>query len=479
MINMAGNTSVPEYAFHRYRNLIIVSAALMYGSVLYLSYLFDQIYLPLLFIGIITVIYFAFLTIKGPYYIFLLVAVGSYLGNLVYLIEDGAIPITIFQIALVLCFFCVAINRLITSNFETKYLGIELELLLFLALIFLSLIYSPNPESGMLYALRLLTLIFTAYLVVNLVEDQKQITGVLSILTFVTVVLALISVRQIILDPATAALDLMTPGILETRASGTQLDPNRFASHFFLPLAFVSSIFLTFKNYLYRIPIFIILCILFLGLLSTYSRSAWVATAIMIVLLAYFQRQLKLFIWVFAGGLLALLLVPDLQYSAMNILERVLNIFAGVSDNSSRIRILLGLAAIGMLFDSYLLGIGFRGFPEAFSNYFSTQASIGVVEPHNIIYTVLAELGVIGFFLFIFIYWKIGQVAYYNIKSSTSDFERSISITLFVTYIAFLIFYQFYGGFLSDNNVWILIGLIFAMKLNRLKSYDSVKGELT
>ncbi|MEX1120988.1 MAG: hypothetical protein WED82_02585, partial [Balneolales bacterium] len=126
-----------------------------------------------------------------------------------------------------------------------------------------------------------------------------------------------------------------------------------------------------------------------------------------------------------------------------------------------------------------LLGVGFRGFPEVFPNYFSVQSTIGVVEPHNITYTILAELGVIGFFLFAIIYWKIGWVAYQNITLSTGDVERSVSITLFVAYIAFIIFYQFYNGFLVDTNIWIIIGLIFAMNLIKVKPLEYSKGELT
>ncbi|MEX1122450.1 MAG: O-antigen ligase family protein, partial [Balneolales bacterium] len=368
---MTGNTSLSEFAFYRYRNLIIVSAVLVYGLVAYLSYATGITWLPLLAIGVFFAGVFAFLSLKEPYYILLFVAVGSYLGNLVHLIEDGAVPVTIFQILLVMGFLFFVVHRLMASDLEIKLLGIELELMLFLALIFLSIVYTPNPESGMLNAIRFLILIATAYLVVNIVRSQNQITGILALLVAVSVVLAAIALRETILNPTAAAMEFMSAGNLENRAKGTQVDPNIFASHFFLPIAFVSSLFLSLKSYMYRVPAFIILGILSLGLLSTFSRSAWVAAAVMLVLTAYFQRQLKLFVWLFGVALVAILFIPELQYTALNVLERIMDIFAGSSDNSSRIRILLGIAAMGMLFDSYLLGVGFRGFPEVFPNYFS------------------------------------------------------------------------------------------------------------
>lgn len=449
----------------------------LYGLLAYLSWILNLTFLPLAGIGAIMGLAFAYHSLKNPYYVLLLVAVGSYLGNLIYLMEDGAVPVTIFQVFLVLCFLVIVTNRVITSDFDIKILGIELELLLFSALIYLSLIYSPNAENGLFNAIRFSILIAAVYLVVNIVNKLNQVTGILAALVGVALVLGLISVIETILNPSAAALDLVTEGKIQDRASGTQLDPNIFATHFFLPIAFTASLFLSFKSIPYKGTALIFVAIFTLAILSTFSRSAWVSAAVMLVVVAYFHKQMKLFVWLLGGAVLAVIIIPELQYVALNILDRIINIFAGTSDDSSRIRVLLGLAAIYMLFDSYLLGVGFRGFSEAFTDYFTTQTSIGVVEPHNITYTVLAELGIIGFLLFVFIYWKIGLYAYQNIKYSISDFERSVSITLFATFIAFVVFYQFYGGGLFDNNFWILVGLIFAMKLNILKSGEPAKGE--
>ncbi|MEX0684522.1 MAG: O-antigen ligase family protein [Balneolales bacterium] len=475
---MTGKTPLSELTTTRFTNTVILSAILLYGLLAYLSYAFNLTFLPLIGIVAILGVGYVYSSLKDPYYILLLVALGSYLGNLVHLVE-GAVPLTIFQVLLVACFLFVALNKLMRADFEVKLLGIELELLLFTALIFLSLIYSPNEVNGMFNALRFTVLLITVYLVVNIITNINQVAGILIILAIVSVVLGSLSIKETLLNPEAAVMDYLTDGGVKDRASGTQIDPNIFASHFLLPLAFVSSIFLTYKSYIIRGLSFLASILFIMGLMSTFSRSAWVAAAISLIIVAYYHRQLKIFVWLGLFAFFAVLFIPQLQFVALNIMERVIDIFAGSDDDSSMIRIMLGLAAMGMFFDSYFMGIGFRGFPEAFPNYYSTQVSIGVSEPHNITYTVLAELGIIGFILFVFIYWKIGSIAYHNIKNSISDLERSISITLFATYIAFIIFYQFYGGGLFDNNFWILVGLIFALNYNILKPAEQIKSELT
>jgi len=85
----------------------------------------------------------------------------------------------------------------------------------------------------------------------------------------------------------------------------------------------------------------------------------------------------------------------------------------------------------------------------------------------------MAELGIIGLVLFLFIFGKIVIIAYRNVKNSIDEMQKIINVTLFSSLIAFLVFYQFYGGGLNDNNIWMLAGMIFFMKYRQSQKWVS------
>ena len=117
-----------------------------------------------------------------------------------------------------------------------------------------------------------------------------------------------------------------------------------------------------------------------------------------------------------------------------------------------------------MFIDSYGLGIGFDAFGNHFTDYYSPQQTIGVIEPHNITYTILSELGMQGFFIFGVIVFFLFRDAFGNIKKSDSTIDKIISVTLFSSFCGYVLFYQFYGGGLFDSILMLNIGLILAHK---------------
>jgi O-antigen ligase len=125
---------------------------------------------------------------------------------------------------------------------------------------------------------------------------------------------------------------------------------------------------------------------------------------------------------------------------------------------------MLGTAAIQMFFDTYSFGVGFDAFGEQFTKYYTLQQTIGVHEPHNITYTILAELGITGLFIFSALVFFIIRDAYENVKASKQNMDEILSISLFTSLIAYLVFYQFYGGALFDSALMLNIGLILSHK---------------
>jgi O-antigen ligase len=252
---------------------------------------------------------------------------------------------------------------------------------------------------------------------------------------------------------------------LEARATVIQTDPNIFASHYFMPIFFVVSIFMSIDlKRKWRFLALGLFIIYFAGVISTFSRSAWVSIFIGLILLILLKKQYKMVFLLLFAGVVALFVFPYSKIIISNIFTRLLDIFAGTGEASSRVRLILAMGALHMIFDSYLLGIGFRGFPVVFQQYEYSKHTLAVYEPHSVFYAIFAELGLFGFLIYIWIVWKIGYYALQNFKESTTENEKIISGTLFVSYVTYIVFYEFYGGGLVDNNLWLIISLILSFR---------------
>lgn len=420
--------------------------------------------LPLALVTIVIAAFAVWQAFVRPYIWVILMVVGTFLGNVIYLAEGGVVPLTLFQLALFAAVFFIFLRRLAEHDFNFRFMGFEAELGLFLALIYLSLLWSPAPMDGFIQGTRLLISVFFLYIVFNEIRHEGEIIALFAVAVIVATFLALYALYQNLTDVGAAVESIMSQGTkLRGRATGTSHDPNRFATMFFIPLAFSACVFLADTKKKYKIIALAGLAISSGGLIVTYSRSAWIGAIIMILIITWYYRSVKLFVYVGLLGVILLIAFPNLSYTLFNVAQRFLDITAGTTDDSSRIRILLGIAGIGMFVDSYLIGVGYRGYPEKFTEYFSLKESIGVDEAHNVTYTILAELGIIGFLLFGLLFFKIIRVAYLNIRLSETETEKIISVTTLSTIIAYLVFYQFYGGGLNDNNLWLMVGLAFSI----------------
>jgi O-antigen ligase len=438
------------------------------GILLYLASFFvvrflGFIYAVPLLLVLPLVAWYLFQSVIKPTLILVPMLGAIYLGNIIKIIPDGVVPLTLFQILLLLGLVIYLFHYLVLEKKKIRTMGFELELLLILTLISFSIIYSPNRESALINFSRILFLILFAYLIINVIREKSHFLATFSLLTLITVVLGVLSFRNALLNPVIEVLNIRAGGTrIFGRGAITIEDPNVFASLFFLPIAFITSAFLSQIRLQWRFYSLITGLLLAAGLASTYSRSAWIATAVMLLMLVVYYRQYKLMFLLSAAVVVTILSIPELRSMTFNIINRLLDIFAGSEDDSSRIRVLLGIAAIRMFFDSWYMGVGFRGFPERFTDYFTTQESIGVVEPHNIIYEILAELGIAGFGLFLFLAFRIFRMASVNIRESRTDLDKIIATSLISSLTAYIVFFQFYGGALVSTNLWAIIGLIVA-----------------
>ncbi len=406
----------------------------------------------------------------------------SYLAAIVHLAEGAAIPVTPFQVALGLSIPLFLITKLIDRNLFIRLFQFEYTLNLLIIVILISLLYSPGRIDGTFYFIRYLVLLFFAYVVLNTEFKLRDVYVLLFLIAVVNVFTSVLSIREIALNPEVAAFNYLNQGLKLYRASGNvYMDPNRYAASLFLPLAFTFSVFLEPEiKKKWRLLAAILFGVMFAGLLISYSRSGWVSVGVMLLIITLFKKRAGFVLLLLIPAFIILFSIESYRVLILSIVDRLLNIFAGSDDTSSGIRILLGLGGLHMFADSFMLGMGFRSFPVVFPEYFNGLQTAFIVEPHNIIYTIMAEIGLHGLFICSIIAIYVMRVAYQNLKWSANTQQRLINISLIASLIAYFIFYQFYGGGLFDDRIYMIVALVFVMLYmregNTLEQSQAIKS---
>ncbi len=397
------------------------------------------------------------------YFIVIPIIVGAFLSGIVYLSEGSAIPFTLFQMALISGFFLFVLIKIVNQDLELEVYGAELEYLLLLALIFLSLIYSSNRDVGLFNAVRFITLLSMTYLIYNSINKASELFFIIKVVIVVGCIVALKSVYDAYSNPEIIAFNYLNEGKKLMRSSGVEADPNVFAIGFSMPFMLLLSYLLQAKSVTSKALIAIGLVLVLGAVLITYSRSTWVAFFIGGGIIFKYYKNYTIVIAGVVFVIIAAFVSESVYAIFISIWQRAKDIFAGSDDDSSNIRIMLFIGAIRMFWDSYMLGVGFQGFSANFQHYYTKQETIGVNEPHNEYYKFLSELGLVGFVLFIMIIAKFIKVGLNNLNIS-NDTEKSIAIALLCSLISYLIFYIFYSGMLYNALFFINIALLFVLR---------------
>ncbi|MEX0609425.1 MAG: O-antigen ligase family protein [Balneolaceae bacterium] len=403
------------------------------------------------------------------------IVVGAFLSGIVYLAEGAAIPLTIFQLALIAGFLLFFVKKLSLKEIDIEVYGLEIFYLLFLAIILFSLIYSPERAQGLFSVIRFSISLGLTYLIYNAINSEKELKIICAVIIGVALVVAVQNLMQTYLNPEIAAFNYLNQGEKLLRAKGTENDPNIFASNFIMPVMLLVAFIGSAKTKTVKLVLFGVAAVIISAVLVSYSRSSWVAIFIGVAIILIRQRQFSFILYSLLAFLLAFSMSGTIQNLVFSVFERFLDIFSGVSDDSSKFRILLAQTAFLMAFDTYLLGVGYESFSTVFQKYHPPQETIGIYEPHNEFYAVFAELGLIGLVVFLIIIFKVISAGINTLKKyEARNLDSSIVLALLASFIAYMCFFQFLSGMQHHNLLMINIGLLFCTrKVLFLGTYSS------
>lgn len=385
----------------------------------------------------------------------------------------GFLPFVTNEIFLGLCIisiFMFVVNRAISEKTPIVFTETDLPILFFALIQIISTITSVTPVLSFQNLIVSLIGILIYFVITNTVKDLKSIDKILKLFLIIAFLLSCYGIIQYFTLGTTskAWVDIKMNPDLKTRVVGTFDNPNIFAEyieHILIPalaLAFVC------RKSMNKIITFFMTFVVFICLILTFSRAAWLGTiaGLGILILFKYAKLIPIFI---GGAICSIPFLPSV------IVQRIMSINLQDSSNAYRMNIWEG--TINMIRDFWITGIGYGYW--AFKNTFIEYSIKGTRawHSHNLYLELLAEMGIFGLIVFAWIIILTLKKSMELSKKIDNEYLGYISIGLACALISLLI-HGFAEHILympkSVILFWILLGFIMST-VNISKTEKAVK----
>jgi hypothetical protein len=306
--------------------------------------------------------------------------------------------------------------------------------------------------------------LFMAISAINLFREEKNVTLFMKHLSIAVFFLALIAIGQVSLG-LFGGTQVVTG---EARASATFQNPNGLAAFLAISLPFllyaIEHKIVTKKRALVVVPTLVA------GVLATASRKGVVAMALGFTIYLLFKRKIKYFFL-----LMAAYLVLGLGVVGYNVVSRRFESEEIGHQMVSR----WGAVKLGleMFSDNPLIGLGYDGYASYFPKY-SGRSLDRSHDAHNLFVAVLANYGLVGFFLLmgILIYPLHASRRILKSRQFGQD-EKDKAIACVAVMVSFCEIAWFAGSIVNDwplfNLLYASVGLVLATYAGRRASRRS------
>jgi len=362
--------------------------------------------------------------------------------------------------------------------------------LLFMGIGVLSLWNAPHRDLVLLEEVRLTTLFITMMVVMNLRSRQLLRTFVLflTVSTFTQGVLAttqFITHSSLGLDIFGAAqLVKLDIGMAVSRATGTIGHPNVLGYYLetALPLGF--ALFLVERRPLLQAWYLLAFVGTLAGLVATLSRGAWLSVPVSCGFTFWILYRKRLFrlssgVALSVAGMIAMVFL----YFAYPTIEKR---FLHDDYSSASMRMPLNRAALSIIEQYPVLGVGLNNFAEVFHTYdrtgysriftkrtataYSVSSKPYKHVVHNLILWVWGEVGTVGLLAFLWMFGSVFRVAWRAYRSA-DDWSRAVLVACVAGMLGHLVHGQVDPGFRISPAVSMLLyamfGLVAAISLHQ------------
>lgn len=276
--------------------------------------------------------------------------------------------------------------------------------------------------------------------IINIITTEKKLKIIVWMIVLCSLFLALSGILQ------KYGFDITGVGVREEgRIRGIGIfDTNQLAYTLALFSPLVFALFLLTKNFLLKLILFIFFFLYYFAIYLTASRGGILCSILVLVLIpiVFFKnKSVKVF------GLIAALIIFVYIFQ---IAPRLHTISGYQTDESAMRRILVWEDALWTLKKFPLFGIGKNLFVDNFH-----------MAPHNSYIQVISELGLIGLFIWLsMFYFSLKNLRY--IEHNSKSFENRVQ-KIFAKSFQISIFAFLFGSFFSGNAYYLTLYIMFAL----------------
>jgi len=205
--------------------------------------------------------------------------------------------------------------------------------------------------------------------------------------------------------------------------------------------------------------------VIMVGLVGTFSRAAWVALLPALFIVIYFSKyRAAIFMSILVLTLTAVIILWNTPF-VKSVIMRFSSLATASADPSSMTRVFLFQGGWDMLLDTYFMGVGYRAFPVYYEKIYRphSQVLFDVFESHTLPMEILAELGVIGFTLFVYFMVRYFKYGLGSVNKIDNPYFRACQIGVVASMAGYLTNALFSPGQLASNYLWIGFGLTYAI----------------
>lgn len=388
-------------------------------------------------------------------------------------IDVSAINVSIFILLSLLIYKAIKARKWPLLQYEPALLWPH-------ALFFLAMLWSVSAADDKLLSLfeilRTAVLITVFFVIMNLKEERhiRILVFLLAFGVFSQAVLALIQYRTgenlgLRFLGEEAIVRQMLGGVI-SRATGTIGHPNTLAYFFEILLPLTLAMTLVEKKTSLRIWYFTSFVLGMAGILTTLSRAAWLTlpVSLPLVFILVLRRRIFRAQTVLVFGLFAIFAAIFLSVNYPTIQKR----FYYDDYGSARSRIPLNAAALSIIKQFPLTGVGVNNFAQVFQKYdLSGGARIlrgysHVV--HNMYLLVAGEMGIVGLLAFVWMFLAVFLVAF-RARNRLEEWQSAVLIGVSAGLLAQMIHGLFDPGFRMlmslSTLVYTLLGIAGAVSL--------------
>lgn len=328
------------------------------------------------------------------------------------------------------------ILKLIRGKRTFRFEASDLFVVLFMAILLLGGLSSLSVSSSIKSAAVFICLMTSYFLITNLVTTTKMIRS-LSIVTVASLLIcSLYGIYQNYFGISEAAwLDSDMFSEIETRVYSTFGNPNVFGEYLIMVIPIALALLFTKQSAKKRFAALCIAGISGIALIFTWSRGAWLGFGISMIL--FFLLLSRRTMIVYMGGIMCLPFA--LPYLPSSIVTRFTSI-GNLADTSTNYRVSIWKAAVRMIYDHPLsgIGIGEGAFAIMYQNY-SLSGIEAAPHSHMLYLQIWIETGLVGLVVFLMTVLLIFKKVFAYYRNGTNTEMKIVSLAAVCGITAILI----------------------------------------